>query len=266
MKRFILILIILFLFDLDAKEQFISLEDSINNIFRTQSNRERDIHRNPKKTLEFFELDKKKKVLEIAPGRGWYTEIISHYLADTQNFYVTNYSNPSREIIVRIQKDFHNYFNENKSKFGSFNVVNFDKEVIFDNYKENYFDLVLTFRNTHNWLDALSAENVYESINKIMKIGGILGVVQHRANEDSKFDFKKGYVKESFLIKLIESKGFKLVEKSEINSNYKDEKDYPKGVWTLPPRLINKDLNKDKYLSIGESDRMTLKFLKIRNF
>ena len=266
MKKFVFVLLILFFFDLNTKEQIISLEDSINNVFRTQLNRERDIYRNPKKTLEFFEIDKKKKVLEIAPGRGWYTEIISYYLAGTQNFYVTNYSNPSREIVIKIQKEFHNYFKENRSKFGSFNVVDFDKEVIFDNFKKNYFDLVLTFRNTHNWLDAKSAENVYESINKVMKIDGILGVVQHRANEDSKFDFKKGYVKESFLIKLIESKGFKLVEKSEINSNSKDKKDYPKGVWTLPPRLVDKDVNKNEYLSIGESDRMTLKFLKTRNF
>ena len=182
----------------------------------------------------------------------------------TDNFYVTNYTDPPREIISKIQKDFHNHFESNKEKFGSYKVVKFEKNLVFDNFKNNYFDLVLTFRNTHNWLDAKSAERVYESINKIMKIGGILGVVQHRADEDANFNYKLGYVKESFLIKLIESKGFKLAKKSEINSNPRDEKNYPDGVWTLPPRLVKKELNKDKYLSIGESDRMTLKFIKIK--
>ena len=95
-----------------------------------------------------------------------------------------------------------------------------------------------------------------------MKKGGILGVVQHRADEQSEYDFKKGYVKESFLIAFIESQGFKFVNKSEINANPKDTKDYEKGVWTLPPRLILGDKNKNKFLRIGESDRMTLKFIK----
>ena len=122
--------------------------------------------------------------------------------------------------------------------------------------------MVLTFRNTHNWLGSNTVENVYKSIFKIMKKGGILGVVQHRADIKSKNNFKNGYVKQSFLIKLIEDQGFKFINKSEINANYKDTKDYEKGVWTLPPRLIEGDKHKNKFLLIGESDRMTLKFIK----
>ena len=95
-----------------------------------------------------------------------------------------------------------------------------------------------------------------------MAEGGILGIVQHRGNEDMKKKFKNGYVKESFLIDFIEKIGFKFVEKSEINANSNDTKDYTKGVWTLPPRLVLGEKDKDKYLDIGESDRMTLKFVK----
>ena len=264
MKIFILLLVFFLSFDIESKAQESSLIQSIDNQYRSPLNKKRDVFRNPKETLDFFELHTNKKVLEIAPGRGWYTEILSNYMNKTDNFYVTNYTDPPREIISKIQKDFHNHFESNKEKFGSYKVVKFEKNLVFDNFKNNYFDLVLTFRNTHNWLDAKSAERVYESINKIMKIGGILGVVQHRADEDANFNYKLGYVKESFLIKLIESKGFKLAKKSEINSNPRDEKNYPDGVWTLPPRLVKKELNKDKYLSIGESDRMTLKFIKIK--
>ena len=122
--------------------------------------------------------------------------------------------------------------------------------------------MVLTFRNTHNWLRSKTAENVYSSIYKVMKSGGILGIVQHKADENSEFNFKNGYVKESFLIKLVEGQGFKLLEKSNINLNPLDTKDYKNGVWTLPPRLILGEKNKRKYLEIGESERMTLKFIK----
>ena len=97
-----------------------------------------------------------------------------------------------------------------------------------------------------------------------MKKGAILGIVQHRGNEDMEKNFNNGYVKESFLIDFIEKIGFKFVEKSNINANLKDTKDYKRGVWTLPPRLVMGEKDKKKYLEIGESDRMTLKFVKIK--
>ena len=124
------------------------------------------------------------------------------------------------------------------------------------------FDLVLTFRNTHNWLGSNTAKNVYKSIYDSMKKGAILGIVQHKGNEDMEKNFNNGYVKESFLIDFIEEIGFQFVEKSNINANLKDTKDYKSGVWTLPPRLVMGEKDKKKYLEIGESDRMTLKFVK----
>ena len=123
----------------------------------------------------------------------------------------------------------------------------------------------MTFRNIHNFLDQDKSDNIFNSINKSLKKGGILGVVQHRADKSLDLEFSKGYVKESFIIDQIESHGFELVEKSNINSNPKDLKNYEKGVWTLPPRLVEGEKNKSLYLSIGESDRMTLKFKKLND-
>ena len=123
--------------------------------------------------------------------------------------------------------------------------------------------MVLTYRNSHNWLNANKADKMYKSIYKVMKKGGFLGVVQHRADESLGYNYRKGYVKESFLIELIEKNGFKLVEKSEINANPKDNKNHRDGVWTLPPTYssLSEEEKKD-YSNIGESDRFTLKFRK----
>ena len=237
------------------------LDEAINNPQRENSNKQRDIYRNPKQTLLFFNIDRNKKILEISPGRGWYTEIIGNFMKNTNNFFVAKYKNPQVKIIKKIQKEFDDYFLINREFFGNIKSIYIDKSYHIISEKEEY-DMILTFRNTHNWLDNGMAENIYKSFYKILKKGGTLGVVQHRANESSNFNFKNGYVKESFLINFIETLGFRLIEKSEINSNAKDLKNYPKGVWTLPPRLIMGNENKSTYLKIGESDRMTLKFIK----
>ena len=261
-KIFTVFFITIFLFTIPKKSLNLDLVDSINNPHREQ-NSIRDKYRNPLETLKFFGIEEKLKVLEIIPGRGWYTEILAKFFKNTENYYVAVYEKPSfaREIIEKIQKEFSIYFNEREKQFGKFKTI-FIGEEFQINGKENYFDIILTFRNTHNFLDQGKAEKIYSSFHRILKDGGTLGVVQHRADETSDFDFKNGYVKESFLIELVEKIGFKLEEKSEVNANYLDEKNYPKGVWTLPPRLAEGDKNKEKYLKIGESDRMTLKFIK----
>ena len=247
--------------DSASMKQKSELLDSINNVNRTQKNIVRDKYRNPQETLSFFEIDKKKKILEISPGNGYYTEIISHYMKNTNNYFVTEYKFPPVEAVKKGQIKFKKYFKNNLDKFGEVNVLLFLENNILEQ-NNHKFDLVLTFRNTHNWLGSNTAFNVYKSIYDSMADGGILGIVQHRGNEDMKKKFKNGYVKESFLIDFIEKIGFKFVEKSEINANSNDTKDYTKGVWTLPPRLVLGEKDKDKYLDIGESDRMTLKFIK----
>ena len=180
-------------------------------------------------------------------------------MKDSQNFYVLMYENPKLDIIKKIQKKFLDKFDNNQS-FGDVKKIYFNKNLDVG-HENSFFDLILTFRNTHNWLQVNKAEKAYKSFSKLLKKGGILGVVQHRASMNNKKDFDKGYVKESFLIKLIENQGFKFVEKSEINANPRDLKNYKKGVWSLPPRFS--DGKKTQYLNIGESDRMTLKFIKL---
>ena len=183
----------------------------------------------------------------------------SKYLRGTQNFYVLMYGQPKLDILKKIQKKFSEKFDNNES-FGDVKKLYFNENLDVTD-KNGYFDLIVTFRNTHNWLQMKKADEAYYSISKLLKRGGILGVVQHRASENDKDNFSKGYVKENFLIKKIENQGFKFIEKSEINSNPRDLKNYKKGVWSLPPRFS--DGKKTKYLNIGESDRMTLKFIKL---
>ena len=129
---------------------------------------------------------------------------------------------------------------------------------------EGSADMVLTFRNVHNWMAREQAENVFKTMFKTLKPGGVLGVVEHRGNPSVPQDPKaaSGYVNEDYVVKLAEGAGFQLVGKSEINANPKDTKDYAQGVWTLPPVLRLKEVDKEKYVAIGESDRMTLKFVK----
>ena len=236
-----------------------SLKFAVNNNLRGSENISRDKYRNPYETLSFFEISRNKKVLEVIPGTGWYTEIISKYMRGTRNFYVLMYGQPKLDILKKIQKKFSEKFDNNES-FGDVKKLYFNENLDVTD-KNGYFDLIVTFRNTHNWLQMNKADEAYKSISKLLKKGGILGVVQHRASENDEENFSKGYVKEDFLIKQIEKQGLKFIEKSEINSNPRDLKNYKKGVWSLPPRFS--DGKKTKYLNIGESDRMTLKFIKL---
>ena len=125
-------------------------------------------------------------------------------------------------------------------------------------------DMVLTFRNIHNWMAREQQHIAMKAFYEMLKPGGVLGVVEHRANPGTTMNEmkKSGYVTEEHAIEIAEKHGFTLVSKSEINANSKDSKDHPRGVWTLPPSLRLKEQDKQKYLNIGESDRMTLLFKK----
>ena len=230
---------------------------------RSDADRARDRYRHPVATLAFFGIREDLTVVEIWPGGGWYTRILAPFLKDKGQLYLAAYK-PG--FIIR------NATNAQREGVAAKPEV-FGKPVFTVLEKGEYdlappgsADLVLTFRNLHNWMDDGSAEEVIRAMFRALKPGGALGFVEHRANpgpQDPRA--KSGYVTEEYTIKLVESAGFRLVAKSEINANPKDTKDHPKGVWTLPPSYALKDVDREKYAAIGESDRMTLKFVKPAN-
>ena len=244
-----------------------SINDAINGEHRTKENKARDAYRNPNKTLLFFGIQKNIKVLEILPGRGWYTEILAPILKDNGQLTVASFGdNHPNDYLRDVHLKYVKHLNKNPMVYGNVRRVVFNKENHYlKNIDSNSQDLVLTFRNTHNWIKYGGVENIYQAFHRVLKKGGILGVVQHRAHnkDNAKETAKNGYVPERYLINLVEETGFELIEKSEINANQKDNKNHPKGVWTLPPTLRLGETDKKKYIEIGESDRMTLKFIKL---
>lgn len=233
----------------------------------------RDIYRHPKETIEFFGIKPTDKVLEIWPGQGWYTSILAPYLKSGNGEYVAalTYSpKPSEQALKNIE-NFKNKFANSPDVYGKVNIIYFGNgsPQLLQN---NSVDKVLTFRNVHNWMGAGFADKAFTDFYAVLKPGGYLGVVEHRANSNLAQDPKAadGYVREDIVIEMATKAGFKLIAKSEINANPKDTKDHPFGVWTLPPVLRtsktgqapNPQFDSNKYKEIGESDRMTLLFVK----
>jgi predicted methyltransferase len=217
----------------------------------------RDKYRHPLETLTFFGIKPDMTVVEIWPGGGWYTGILAPYLHDNGKLYAaTNKGENVDEYKKKLAAD--------PARFGKVTVTELDPPDKMEIAPPGSADMVVTFRNVHNWMRGDNAEAVFKAMYVALKPGGILGVEEHRGDPSKPQDPKaaSGYVQQDYVIKLAEEAGFMLTGKSEINANPKDTKDYAKGVWTLPPTLRMGDADKEKYLAIGESDRMTLKFLK----
>ena len=223
---------------------------------RLVGNVARDTWRHPYETLSFFGIKPTDTVVELAPGGGWYTEILAPYLRDAGQLYAAEGGS------ARF-----------KAKMDSMGVYGKVKLSVLDAAKGVYdiapagtADVVLTFRNVHNWMGmgGDKAQAVFDAAFKALKPGGVLGVEEHRLTASRPQDPKaaSGYVHEAVVIKFAENAGFKLAGRSEINANPKDTADHPDGVWTLPPTYSLKDKDRARYQSIGESDRMTLKFIK----
>jgi len=232
--------------------------------WRSEKNRARDQYRHPKQTLQFFGVNDKQTLIEIFPGGGWYAEILAPLLKDNGH-YIAAIIKPDKPVgeAADDSKGIRGKFKADPERFGAAKIVEFVSKAPTLG-PPGSADVVLTFRNVHNMTDEGSAEAMFKGFFEVLKPGGTLGVVDHRAAKgaDPVKLKETGYLPEEFVIKLATDAGFKLAAKSEINANPKDTKDYPKGVWTLPPTLALKDTDREKYLSIGESDRMTLKFVK----
>lgn len=247
-----------------------NLEEIITASHRSEAHIARNQYRHPLETLRFFQVEENMTVVEIWPGaKGWYTEILAPYLKDEGKLYAAHFSADSKvKYFTNSLAAFKNKLANNPDIYSKVLITTLNAPTEIDIAPKNSADRVLTFRNVHNWLKQEgNGIHVFKAMYDTLKPGGILGVVEHRAAEGTTLEQmqKSGYVSESYTIALAKKAGFELLEKSEINANPKDNKDHPKGVWTLPPSLRLGKENKDHYLSIGESDRMTLKFIKPAN-
>lgn len=242
-----------------------ALQTFIAGSHRSDADKARDQYRHPAETLSFFGVKDNMTVVEIWPGGGWYTDILAPFLKERGTYYTAGIDPESASEVGRatVQK-YKEKLAANPDLFGKIKQTVLAPPTKTDIAPEGSADMVLTFRNVHNWMGRDQATTVFQAMYKALKSGGILGVVEHRAKTDVPQDPKaaSGYVREDEVIKLAEQAGFKLVDRSEINANPKDTKDHPQGVWTLPPVLRLKEVDKEKYVAIGESDRMTLKFMK----
>lgn len=234
------------------------LKEAIAGTHRSADNKARDQYRHPLETLKFFGLNQNMKVMEVWPSNGWYTEILAPVL---KNNYVAAHFDPDRSENTKKAVDaFKATLAGNEALYGKPQVVALmPQSGKTTPVPAGSLDMVLTFRNIHNWMGSDSAETMFKIFFDSLKPGGYLGVVEHRAKTDQPQDPKaaSGYVREDYAQALAEKAGFKLVAKSEVNANAKDTKDYPKGVWTLPPNFREGDVDKAKYIAIGESDRFT---------
>jgi predicted methyltransferase len=233
---------------------------------RSEQNRSRDQYRNPLQTLIFFGVQPCDTVVELWPGGGgWYTEVLAPIVSDCGKLYTAQFANDSDVAFYsKARASFEAKLAAAPAVYGKVELTTLQPPKYSEIAPAGTADKVLTFRNVHNWLKAGVAEDVFAAAFKALKPGGILGVVEHRADADASLEVmvSSGYVSEKQVIALAESAGFLLLDSSEINANSKDNHHHPKGVWTLPPSLRLGDKDREKYLAIGESDRMTLKFGK----
>jgi predicted methyltransferase len=233
---------------------------------RSAENKVRDVYRHPYETLDFFGIKKNFTVVEMWPGNGWYTEILAPYLLEEGTLITATYDrsdNPPAAYMGNAVKNFDAFLASNPDVYGKVVVSEQVSERVSVIAPPGTVDAILDFRNAHNWIPA-GADNIIMAWHAALKQGGIVGIVDHRRGADEPFQPGTGYTHEQQVIDLMAKHGFALEARSEINANPADTKDHPGGVWNLPPTLQRvADADRAKYLAIGESDRMTLKFVKL---
>lgn len=248
-----------------------ALAAAVNGPHRTPAYRARDGARHPLQTLAFLGVLPSHTVIELAPGGGWYTEILAHYLRERGQLYAAHYArddlNAGRR---RARAAFEERMAKNPALYGQVKLGTLPAPPTYDSLADTSpagsADVVLTFRNIHNWLEAGHLDESLRTFSRALKMGGIFGVEEHRAAPGTTLQAMKdsGYVSEDLVAERARAAGFELQARSDVNANPLDTKDHAKGVWSLPPTLSNGDTDRAKYLAIGESDRMTHRYVKVR--
>ena len=266
MKKWIYAIVLALATQAPVHAEDLALKSAIAATSRTEKNVLRDSARHPYETLSFFGIRPNMTVVELLPEGGWYTEILAPYLREHGT--LIGAGDPLTEddegFYTRM---FKKLLDSNPAVYNKVNIAVFQPaKKKFDFAKDGSVDMVLTFRNVHNWVtkgdeDVMAA---FKAVFASLKSGGVFGVVDHRRPEGMRQDptARGGYVHEAYVIRLAEAAGFKLEAKSEINANPNDYADYQNGVWSLPPTFANGAYHRERYAAIGESDRMTLKFVK----
>ena len=243
------------------------IDQALAGSHRSDANKARDKYRHPKETLLFFGLKPDMTVVEVWPSAGWWTEILAPVLKDGGRYYAAWFATQAKgapAFLKEREKGFDAMLAGRPDLYGKVVKTALLAPEYVDIAPKGSADMVLTFRNVHNWAKAGNADAMFKAFYDTLKPGGILGVKDHRAKRDTPFEkqIETGYMTEAWVIETAQKAGFKLDNKSEINANPKDTKAHPSGVWTLPPTLRLGEKDREKYLAIGESDRMTLKFVK----
>lgn len=245
-----------------------ALQDAVGSDARSSAERLRDEYRHPQQTLRFFDVQPDMAVAEISPGGGWYSNILAPLLNAKGSYYAAHfYVEEGGSAYYQKSLDAFKAKVASDANFSKVKVTAFHPSKALDFAPAGSLDRVLTFRNVHNWYmgeGETGINNAFSSFFSALKPGGVLGVVEHALPEsfDDEFQKKSGYMKPSFVIAAAEKAGFILIASSDVNANPLDSSKHEKGVWTLPPSLRLGEQDQAKYLAIGESNRMTLKFIK----
>ena len=253
-------------FNLDMDIEPMTLQQAVDAPSRRPQNRDRDASRNPQETLEFFGVEPNMTVVEVWPGSGWYTEILAPLLAAEGTFYAAHFPEESDSDYFRTARGNYLEFLNTSNVYANTQVTEFQPGSAHDIAPEGSADMVLTFRNLHNWYMRDGEEGLAQAMEAFytaLRPGGVLGVVDHRLPEDRDDEEaeQSGYIKQSWVVSAAEEAGFELEDESDINANERDTADHEGGVWSLPPTLRDGDPD-GTLLEIGESDRFTLKFRK----
>lgn len=239
-------------------------DTALNGDHRSERNAARDVYRHPRETLEFFGLREDMTVVELYPGGGWYTEVLAPLLASSGSYYAAHMGPNGGSYARRALGRYLQKLAENDDVFGGVTVTTLAPPSSIVIAPAGTADMVLAFRNVHSWMGAGVLADVFIAAHDALKPGGVFGIVQHRARDGRDEGAMKatGYISEDYVIAAARSVGFELAGRSEINGNPRDTGQWAGGVWELPPSLQGDEADREARLAVGESDRMTLKFVK----